>query len=303
MPKIRQPNYWLLVLIPALIIGACAKNTQPTVITVPPLTQAASSPMVESTVTSIPSMSQSFQTDDYILKSTMQLGDYKVQSWENPSVDNIWGRSRVSIHVVFQTIWIDNAYLGELPQEDVTGEGHPDVIIYIPERVWQDVMIYDLGTESTNDKITRVFYDSIPRDCNFEFKDLNNDGVSEIINCDRAFGFFDCGPSWGPTPLIVYSYDNNSMQYNNVSPLYPETYKETIEALTKSAEESPKDKCLISGLLMNYFYSGQIEKGWSELHRIYQGQDLDSFQKEMEDLLKIKRRAGLFVLLEDLKAK
>lgn len=303
MPKPRQPNHWFLVLITLLIINACSTNTQPTVATPLAFTQTASLPTIEPTITSVPSMSQYFQTDDYILKSTIKLGDYKIQNWENPSVDNIWGRSRVSIHVMFQTIWIDNAYLGELPQDDITGEGHPDVIIYSPERVWQNVMIYDLGNEGTQDKVTRVFYDSVPRDCNFELKDLNNDGVPEIINCDFAFGFFDCGPSWGPTPLIIYSYDSNSMQYNNVSPLYPEIYKETIESLTKLAEESPKDKCLISGLLMNYFYSGQIEKGWSELNRIYQGQDVQGFQKEMEDLLQIKRKAGLFVLLEDLKAK
>ncbi len=298
-----QNSHNLFLLILLLTSTSCSANTQPPTAISSPTTKI-STPLIKATDISIPTvMSQYFQTDGYILKSTIKLGDYKVQSWENPLIDNIWGRSRVSIHVMFQTILIDNAMVGQLPQEDITGEGHPDVIIYSPERVWENVIIYDLGTNDTNDRITRVFDDSIPRDCKFEIKDINNDNIPEIINCDFAFGFFDCGPSWGPMPLIVYSYDSISMRYNVVSPLYPEIYEEAIESSTKLSEKSPTDKCIISNLLMNYFYAGRIDKGWSELSRIYQGQDIDSFQKEMQDLLKIKRRAGRFILLEDLKTK
>lgn len=261
---------------------------------------ATSEPLVETTVTDISNMSQHFRTNDYLLKSTIQLEDWTIISWELSSNEHKWGRNRVTISVMYQTVMIDNAVLGQLPQEDITGEGHPDVMLYIPERVWKYVMIYNLGDFITFDKITRVYFDSIPRDCKFEIKDLNNDDISEIINCDFAFGFFDCGPSWGPMPLTISTYDSISMQYNVVSPLYPEIYTETIQTLTELSEQSPEDKCLISGLLMNYFYSGQTEMGWSEMHRIYEGDDIDDFQKEMEELLETKRKAGRYVLLEDL---
>lgn len=261
---------------------------------------ATSEPLLETPITDIPNMSQHFRTDDYRLKSTIQLEDWTIRSWETRSSDHVWGRNRVTISVMFQTIMIDNAVLGQLPQEDITGEGHPDVMLYIPDRVWKYVVIYNLGDFITFDKITRVYFNSIPGNCKFEIKDLNNDNIPEIINCDRAFGFFGCGPSWGPVPLTISTYDANSMQYNNVSPLYPEIYTDTIQSLTELSEQSPEDKCLISGLLLNYFYSGQTELGWSEMRRIYQGEDIDDFQREMEEILEVKRKAGIYVLPEDL---
>lgn len=290
-------------IIPTETFTAIPTNTYSPTITITP---SSIQPLVPSTT-----MAEMFRASEYTLETTITINEpgryYQIQSWDNSTND--WGADqRVSIkNEPFETIWIEYARLGQLPQVDITGEGDPDVIIYGQgARLANPVYIYNLG-----DELTRVFMNYRPSSyrpsgCNldsFEFKDLDNDGILEIITCDAAFGSFDCGPSMGPMPLIVYSYDSELMQYNIVNPLYPEVYSESIETLTKLAEESPKNKCIISDLVMDYFYSGQIEKGWSELTRIYQEDDVENFRQEMKDLLQFKREIGIFVLLEDLKTK
>lgn len=269
-------------------------------------------PLPTQVLTPTYSMAEVFKADEYVLETTITIFEpgryyYQIQSWDNTTRD--WtADNRITIKdEPFETIMIENARLGELPQTDITGEGDPDILIYgWGARLANPVYIYNLGN-----KLTRVFMSYRPSNyessgCPYdllEFEDLDNDGVLEILTCDAAFGAFDCGPSMGPMPLIVYAYDSELMQYNIVNPLFPEIYSETIEALTKLAEESPERKCIVSDLLLNYFYSGQIEKGWSELYRIYSGQDVDDFRKELENLLESMRKAGRFVLLEDLDEK
>lgn len=289
---------------PAKTFSQTPTNTKnSTVTTTPSLAQTSESAQ---------SMAEMLHADEYILENVITIKEpgryyYEIRSWDNAKNDYL-ADNRISISTwSFETIWIDYARLGELPQVDITGEGDPDVIIYgWGARLSNPVYIYNLGYE-----LTKVFDSyrvscSRPSGCDFdmfEFKDLNNDGVYEIISYDAAFGSFDCGPSMGPMPLIIYAYNSELRHYEIINPLYPEQYNEIIETTTRLAEESPKYKCVVSDHLLNYFYSGQIEKGWSELNRIYQGDDVESFRKEIEDLLEFKREKGRFVLLEDLETK
>jgi hypothetical protein len=286
--------------------------------TISPMPTNTSSPTA--TITPFPtqtlepamSMVDVLRADEYVLEDVVVFDKpwryhYEIQSWGN-TITNSRVNDRVSIvGQPFVTIFIDHAWLGELPKADITGEGDPDVIIYgWGARLANPVYIYNLG-----DELTRIFHvyrpsnyepSGCPYDL-FEFEDLDSDGVLEILTCDAVFGSFDCGASMGPMPILVYSYDSEAMQYSIVNPLFPEIYDEPIRKLTKLAEESSERQCIISDLVMNYFYSGQIEKGWTELYRIYRGDDIESFRQELENVLSFRRDLGRYVLLEDIEQK
>lgn len=298
--QVRQITPQTATLIPTEALTPSSVGTDSPIITITPL--------LSQTSESTNSLAEMFSADEYILETAITINEprryYQIQSWDNSTSDWIADNIISISNGPFETILIKYARLGELPKADITGEGDPDVLIYgWGARLANPVYIYNLGEE-----LTRVFRSyrsscSRPSGCDFEmfdFKDLNYDGIPEIITYDTALNRFDCGPSLGPMPLIVYAYDSELMQYNIVSPLYPEIYSEIIATLTELAEKSPEYKCVVSDLVMNYLYSGQIEKGWSELDRIYQGDDSEAFREEMENLLQFKYERERFILLEDL---
>ncbi len=310
-----QPKNLLATVITlSIVIVACSAKKQsetatllPTSITSASSIQTMSTSTTEPTSTNLLNMSQYLGTDEFVLEETLELKKpyyYTIQTWDNPISDRS-SDHRISITKSVETILINDAELGNLPQGDITGEGDPDLLIYVGKgSKFGPVYIYNLGQE-----VTKVFSGVIPRqggkegECRFAVQDLNNDGIPEIINCDAMFGFFDCGPSFGPMPQLIYEYNSEIRQYHVVNPLYPNLYTRSINYYTELVKKFPNDKCWISSLLMNYFYSGQIDKGWSQLPRLYQGKDIDEFQKELDEMLAFKQKAGLFVLPSDVKTK
>ena len=215
--------------------------------------------------------------DAYVVEEEQLIGAYIVQLWRNTAAD-AWGYDNiVTISADGQTLaQIEMVWeIGELTGGDITGEGHPDVIIETftgGAHCCFSTTVYDLGPTLTEVLETRE------SNCGGGFEDLNGDSIPEFVTCDDLFAYAYCPYAFSPMVQAVLQYDP-VRGYVPAGPHFPDLYTEAIAQHTELAydtvlseglgEWDQTTKCVVLPLVLDYLYSGQADRVWTELNGLY----------------------------------
>lgn len=260
------------------------KSIPPTptrVSTLPPLTATrVPLPTVTSTPVPIP--------PEYVVGEERIIGRYAVQLWSNDAEDDWSFDNIVTISADGQMlVQLESVTgLGELTGTDITGEGHPDVIIEMytgGAHCCFSTVVYDLGPA-----LTEVLH-TPDSNCGGEFRDLDGDSVLEFITCDDLFAYAYCPYASSPSVQVILRYEPNQ-GYVPDSPRFADLYDEAIATHTEMAERAvPEElgewdgttKCAVLPLVLDYLYSGRADRARMELERLYQYPDQHLFWAEV----------------------
>jgi hypothetical protein len=224
------------------------------------------------------------------LLGEMQVGSYTVRRWHDTWMPSTIVTISRGDEVIVQIE--EDSLLVRMAGQDITGEGHPDVVVGswkpVPMGAYS-MAIYDLGPTVTQvldlSPITCgdfLLGDACP--CGGMFQDLDGDGIPEVIACDEAFYFrwnvpmrsYDCAPQ----QLVVLQY-NAKRGYAPASHRFPDIYRARLSWLRKEAKKSTREPlvpgegppCAVMGLVLSYLYTGQPANAWEELDRRYDEPD------------------------------
>jgi len=226
--------------------------------------------------------------ETYTVKGERQIGEYVVRLWRNTSdesigYDNVATISRAGLEMARVEMV---ANLGEETGSDLTGEGHPDVVIHVftgGAHCCFSTIVYDLGP-----KLIKVLETPLSN-CDGSFQDLDGDGVAEHITCDDLFAYVYCSYAGSPAAQVVLQYDPGR-GYVPASPRFADLYDEPIVRHREQAETAQPGemgewdgttKCAVLPIVLDYLYSGQDEKAWTEFNRLYDYPDALLFWAEI----------------------
>jgi len=224
----------------------------------------------------------------YVLEEERLMGAYTVRLWRNTS-DDSWGYDNiVTISAGGQTLVQVElvSALGTLTGVDVTGEGHPDVIIETytgGAHCCFSTIVYDLGPALTKVLETR------PSNCGGSFEDLDGDGAFEFVTCDDLFAYVYCPYAASPLVQAILQYEPGR-GYVPASPRFEYLYSDVIPRHTRMAEAArPEEmgewdrttKCGVLPLMLDYLYIGRAERAWAEFNRLYDYPDRLLFWAEV----------------------
>jgi hypothetical protein len=298
---------WLLVLTSGLLLVACSvADLLPTATPDPANPRAAATHTLVATSTAaatptpdpthtatvpVPSPTPSTLEplgEAYVILQERQIGEYVVRLWRNTASEGIGydniatisGGGQPEVRVEFA------AELGQETGTDLTGEGHPDVVIEVftgGAHCCLSTIVYDLGPT-----LTKVLETPLSN-CGGSFQDLDSDGVAEYVTCDDLFAYVYCCYAGSPAAQVVLRYDPES-GYVPASPRYGDTYAGPIVADTQIAENAEPGercewdettKCGVLPLVLDLLYAGQDAQAWAELNRLYPYPDVLLFWAEI----------------------
>jgi hypothetical protein len=228
--------------------------------------------------------------ETYALQEERLIGDYAVRLWQDMShEDDVSlghvatvsqrGERKVEVEFVFG--------LGEETGSDITGEGHPDVILEVftgGAHCCFSTIVYDLGPTMTKVLETPL------SNCGGTFEDLDGDGIPEYITCDDRFAYTYCPYASSPVVQAVLQYDPGRSGYVPASPLFANTYEGPIAMHTELAENAQPgelgewdgtSKCAVLPLVLDYLYTGQDEQAWVTFQDYYTPTDALLFWAEV----------------------
>lgn len=226
--------------------------------------------------------------ETYTLQDERVIAHYAIRLWQSvPSsfecldivTIDAWAQPRVQIEAVDS--------LDDLTGSDITGEGHPDVIIHTFTRGAHccfSTFVYDLGPT-----ITKVL-ETPESHCPSTFGDLDGDGVSECQTCDDLFAYRYCGYAGSPMPMVILEY-GPGQGYVPASPRFAYLYAGDIVAHTLRAQQATlggmcqddgTTKCAVLAVVLDYLYAGLPQYAWAELYRLYRCPDVAVFRAEIE---------------------
>lgn len=226
--------------------------------------------------------------ETYIIDQERRIGEYVVRLWRNTAPEGIGydniatisGAGQPEVRVEFA------AALGEETGTDLTGEGHPDVVIEVftgGAHCCLSTIVYDLGPT-----LTKVLETPLSN-CGGSFQDLDGDGIAEYVTCDDLFAYVYCCYAGSPAARVVLRYDPGS-GYVPASPQYGDIYAGPIGADTEIAENAePGERCEwdettrcgVLPLVLDLLYAGQDAQAWAELDRLYPYPDVLLFWAEI----------------------
>jgi hypothetical protein len=224
----------------------------------------------------------------YVVETERQIGEYVVQVWRSTSAESIGFDNIATISRAGQGMArVDMvAELGQETGNDLTGEGHPDVVIRVftgGAHCCFSTTVYDLGP-----KLTKVLETPLSN-CDGIFEDLDDDGIAEYVTCDDLFAYAFCSYAGSPATQVILQYDPGR-GYVPVSPRFAHLYDPIVARHVNQAQAAiPGDlgewdgttKCGILPLVLDYFYSGQDSAAWSEFSRLYTYPDALLFWAEI----------------------
>ena len=208
----------------------------------------------------------------YVIYSEQSIGAYVARIWVPannpfPSMFSLGTIDRGSERLVQLA---NVAGFEPLPAADLTGEGQPDIGFSLrwggSHCCWGTVL-YNLG--DTPQQVLWVGGETGVG----KFRDLDNDGDWEFITRDRVTGI----PCSQPSPMAVLAY-SPGLGYAPASPQYPAVFEPEIMDYTAVAEQRAQQnggmtQCDVSDLMLDYWYSGQSERGAAEFARLYTAAD------------------------------
>jgi len=173
--------------------------------------------------------------------------------------------------------------LGELTTGDITGDGYPDLVLETYSggaHCCFSSIVYELGPSLDRALQTRE------GNCGGDFEDLDGDGVLEFITCDDIFAYVYCSFAGSPLVKVILAYQPGQ-GYLPASSRFAHLYADDIirhteQAKKTSVESYESPECQVLPLVLDYLYTGQPEKAWSELDRLYTGPDVEAFGAEIE---------------------
>jgi len=230
-----------------------------------------------------------FPDAQYSLAREMIIGPYAIRMWANTGADPSGFDSTVTIVAAGQPpVLIEQASgLDDLTGTDITGEGHPDVIVYTSTgeaRCCSTVLMYDLGPT-----MVKVLETSTS-ECDGRFEDLNADGVYEFLTCTSLSVYPACCSAEAPKVKVILQYQSGR-GYVPASPRFAQFYADDIARDTQVAEQKTPNpscesdganKCTVLPLVLDYLYAGLPEPAWAELYRLYTPPDVETFRAEIQ---------------------
>jgi hypothetical protein len=227
---------------------------------------------------------------DYILHDAKQIGAYTVQLWRhiNDREGVMHSRAVISApHILPLQIESAQAF-GDLPASDITGEGDPDVQFKLravgSSHCCWGLAVYNFGALPS--QVLQIWTPPYGYWDQNDVRDLNGDGRFEFIPREAVTGF----PCTQPAAQVVLEYEADR-GYVPASPNFPSAYIDLLARQTHMAEADRSEaakgyKCGVLELILNYLYSGQSDKAWSELRRLYPASDADEFRIQIEQAVK-----------------
>jgi len=231
---------------------------------------------------------------DARLAEQVSVNGYAIKVW-GTSVGSIWEYGRAMVEVIgpdgsVSTIdWVSR--LDPVSGQDITGDGNSDLVI---ERYsggascCLSYIVLGLGEE-----LTSV---DLPLDSPTQatFRDLDGDGVFEVIGADDRFRCVLCCCANSPLPTVVLRYDRER-GYIPASPDFPEIYDAVIpEYQTKAEgrwngpfeEQDPTGRCYVLPVVLAYLYSGRAAEAWEALAQYSPSTvDAEELRGEIERIL------------------
>lgn len=294
-------RFWLLLNILAIFIMACNLLSRypgfiPT-ITIPSLMLTSPSPIfvtatpsLSITPTAIPTTLPPVPPDGgiYQLKDERIIGTYTVQRWTNPT-NQIGFDDVVTINSPEQPpIRVDMASnINSLTGTDINKDGYPEVIIETYSggaHCCSSTLVYSLRT-------TPVLILQKPEsNAGGVFPDLDHDGIREFETADDLFAYLYCPYAGSPSVRVIMEYDPQKDLYVPTSPRFTDSYAPMIAEHVYRAEAGQPGglgewdnttKCSILPLVLDYLYTGQKDKAYAELYRLYLYPDVEDFWKEI----------------------
>jgi hypothetical protein len=230
----------------------------------------------------------------YALQTELPFGDYVVRHWHDTASAGFGYNDIVILAASDEpAIQIENVVqLNEVTGMDVNGDGFPDVIIdtYTGGAHCCSAMI----VYTMQGNLAREILHSVESNCGGKLVDLNGDGVLEFDTCDDSFAYTYCSYAASPVVRVIYVYDPVAGRYIPASPRFASLYTETIAADTQAAQAAtPGDrgewdgtaKCSVLPVVLDYLYSGQTDKAWSEFNRLYPYPDAATWRTEIETIV------------------
>jgi hypothetical protein len=212
----------------------------------------------------------------YAVDEERLIGAYTVRLWRNTAGDGFGFDNIATISTGGQTLvqveWASG--LGGLTGTDVTGEGHPDVVIETftgGAHCCFSTLVYDLGPT-----LTQVLH-TPESNCGGQFEDLDGDEVLEFVTCDDLFAYSYCPYASSPAVQVILQYEADQ-GYVPTSPRFAHLYAEAVALHTRMAEGASAGelgewdgttKCALLPLMLDYLYTGQGDQAWAELDRLY----------------------------------
>jgi hypothetical protein len=244
------------------------------------------------------------------LAEQLSINGYTIKLWDT-SVSSVWEYGRAMVEVigpdgsVSMIDWVSR--LDPVSGQDITGDGNPDVVI---ERYSGGAsccfsyVVLGLGEELTS---TDLPLDSPAQAA---FRDLDSDGILEVIGADGRFRCVLCCCANSPLPTVVLEYDRER-RYIPASPDYPEIYDAEIPEYQAKAEgrwngpfeeQDPTGRCYVLPLVLAYLYSGRAAEAWEALARYSPSSaDAEELRGEIERVLSgsrlfVTQQSGSYLL-------
>jgi hypothetical protein len=256
----------------------------------PPLTDTPILPQPSATPSPPPTVTPVAEPipSTYVVEEEQLIGRYTIQLWHNTADDSFMFDNIAAISAEGQTLvqieWVSG--LGDLTGADITGEGHPDVIIETytgGAHCCFSTIVYDLGP--TLAKVLQT----PESNCGGRFEDLDGDGVFEFVTCDDLFAYAYCPFVSSPVVQVILQYEP-AQGYVPASPRFAHLYAEEIAAHIQMAEGGEPGelgewdgttKCAVLPLMLDYVYTGQAGQAWTEFSRLYNYPDAALFWAEV----------------------
>ncbi len=255
-----------------------------------PLPTATPTPVPLPTVTPTPMP----PPPNYVIEDEYLLGPYEVRLWRNTG-DDSWGYDNIATISVDGEILVQVemvSQLGELTGTDITGEGHPDVVIESytgGAHCCFSTIVYDLGPT-----LTEVLH-TPESNCSGGFEDLDGDSVLEFVTCDDLFSYAYCPYAGSPLVQVILQYEPDR-GYVPASPRFAHLYAQTISTHAQMAVQSVPgemgewdhtNKCGVLPLMLDYLYTGQADRAWAEFNQLYGFPDRLVFWAEVMQVINL----------------
>ena len=265
--------------------------TSPPTLAVTPLPTALPAHTAGSVPTAAIPVSRFFTDARYQLADERLIAGYAVRIWRNAASASAGGFDQIATLAQTGVPLVQVEFFSEvdpLTGTDITGDGMPEAIL----RTYSggahccfSTVVYSLGER------LELRLETAASNCSGEFRDLDDDGPLEFVTCDDRFAYAYCPYAASPVVTAVLAYDP-ALGYVPASPAFTQLYAEPIAAHTALAEQAQPGalgewdattKCAVLPLVLDYLYSGQPERAWSELERLYTFPDAETFRQEIED--------------------
>lgn len=230
-----------------------------------------------------------------VLIEEQQLDGHSIELWGHER-DSMFGQALRIINsegVIIEQSESAFIELMDNPEHDINQNGIADLVINTfsgGAHCCSGTKIFEFG--STN----KVIFDDFS-ECPVEFKDLDDDGITEIIGCDSTWAYRYCSFASSALPAIVWEWGGE--YYNIANPEYPGFGKEYLSfyfSQVLEQNQSPdygydqEHLCATLGLTLPYLYANREDLAYQALKMTFnedlvKDTDFDSLDKFWLDIL------------------